>query len=64
METPPVPCVNTQSPAFKAFVSSPYSAFHAVSPAHDSVAASMKLSPSGMATNPFSLKEPYSLNVP
>lgn len=64
MDTPPVPCVKTHWPAFRALPSSPYSPFHAVRPAHVNVAASSKLNPSGIFTKPFSSNAPYCLSVP
>lgn len=64
MLTPPVPCVKTVSPGFKAFPSSPYNAFHAVTAAHGSVLPCLKSNVVGILTKPDSSNAPYCLRVP
>lgn len=64
MDTPPVPWVKTVCPGFRARLSRPYKAFHAVNAAQESVLASAKSKLEGAGTRPFSLKTPYSASVP
>jgi hypothetical protein len=64
MLTPPVPCVTTVSPGFKARIPCPYSAFQAVRAAQLNVLACFKSRLAGTATRPSSPKTPYWRNVP